>query len=273
MTKDKPSRREPFIARRDEPSGLRSEGAVQKKRPRAVNPRSLVDSPPPAEARKFGFMVLCVMVVLLALCLAALATFAWRQSQSQQHLQQRFDDLTRRLAFSDESVAQSGVALAIKLGEQEETLATHWAEIKKLWGVANDRNKKAIKALQLTDGDVKKTLKKTQKSLASLGNDLGTVRTGLQAAQAGVKKVSSAALVANAQTDDFQRQLKSLASQLKGLDSEAASLQKLIEKNRQIQNRRLLEFEQAVKSMDAFRKQTNQKFSRLQAASPAPAAQ
>ena len=208
--------------------------------------------------------------MLLSACLAALSVFSWRQSQSQQYLLQRFDDLSGRLESSDESVAQSGAALLIKLNKQEETLATHWSEIKKLWGVTNDRNKKAIKALQLSDGETKKGLKKTQQTLASLQADLSSVRTRLKTAQADVKKVSSASLVASAQTDDFHRQLTSLESKLKAVDSEAASLQKLIEKNRQSQSLRLTEFEQAVKSIDAFRRQTNEKFSRLHPGTTAP---
>ncbi|MBQ0719411.1 MAG: hypothetical protein KBT88_13650 [Gammaproteobacteria bacterium] len=264
MTKDKLQRREPFIARRDEPSTPRADLPTQKKKPRPVS------SQPVAAPRKFGFIVLCFLVALLSVCLVALSAFSWRQSQSQQYLQERFDDLAHRLESSDESVAQSGAVLAIKLSKQEETLVTHWAEIKKLWGVANDRNKKAIQALQLVDGDAKKALQKTRKSLASLQADVGSVRAGLKTTRAEVKKVGSASLVASAQTDDFHRQLKSLESKLKGFDSETASLQKLIEKNRLGQSRRLAEFEQAVKSMDAFRKQTNEKFSRLQQSPTAP---
>jgi chromosome segregation ATPase len=264
MTKDKPSRREPFIARRDEPISPRTDLPEQKKKPRPVSSQSA------AAPKKPGFIVLCFIVALLSICLVALSVFSWRQSQSQQYLLQRFDDLSGRLESSDESVAQSGAALAMKLSKQEETLAKHWSEIKKLWGVTNDRNKKAIKALQLADGEAKKGLKKTQQALASLQADLSSLRTGLKTTQAEVKKVSSASLVASAQTDDFHRQLTSLESQLKALDSEAVSLQKLIEKNRQSQSHRLAEFEQAVRSIDAFRKQTNEKFSRLHPGPVAP---
>ena len=266
MSKEKPSRREPFIARRDEPmaAASRADLLLRKKKPLPGNTGTL------AKQRAFGFIVLCVIVALLSTCLVALSAFSWRQSQSQQYLQQRFDDLVYRLESSDESVAQSGAALAIKLSKQEETLATHWSEIKKLWGVTNDRNKKAIKALQLADGNGKQTVKKVQKSQASLQTSLSRLRADLKNIQAEVRKVSSASLVASAQTDDFHGQLQSLERKIKGFNSEAASLQKLIEKNRQSQSRRLAAFEQAVKSMDAFRKQTNEKFSRLQPGSTAP---
>ncbi|MEZ0151979.1 MAG: hypothetical protein AB9Q18_06765 [Candidatus Reddybacter sp.] len=264
MTKDKPSRREPFIARRDEPAPLQTRLLEQKKKPRPVS------SEPTTEPKKPGFIVLCFLVGLLSFSLAALAVFSWRQGQSQATLQQRFDNIAQRLESSDESVAQSGAALAIKLSKQEETLVEHWSEIRKLWGVANDRNKKAIKALQFAGGDAKKGLEKIQQSQVLLQKDLSGVRAGLKSIQAEVKKVSSATLVANAQTDDFHDQLTSLDSKIKIFDSEAGSLQKLIEKNRQSQSRRLAEFEQAVKSMDAFRRQTNEKFSRLHPGTTAP---
>ncbi|MBL4780965.1 MAG: hypothetical protein JKX92_01880 [Porticoccaceae bacterium] len=264
MSKEKSNRREPFIARRDEPVALRVDLPAQKKKPRPIS------SPPVAEPKKLGFIVLCFLVGLLSLSLAALSAFSWRQSQSQQQLQQRFDDLAQRLEFNDESVAQSGAVLAIKLSKQEETLVKHWSEIKKLWGVANDRNKKAIKTLQLADADAKKGLKKTQQAQTSLQTTLNGVRKNLKSMQVEVKKVNSASLVASAQTDGFQEQIQSLESKLKGFDNETASLQKLIEKNRQSQGRRLVEFEQAVQSMDAFRRQTNDKFSRLHPGPVAP---
>ena len=264
MTKDKSSRREPFIARRDESAPLQADLSAQKKKPRPASFQTA------AAPKKFGFIVLCFIVALLSVCLAALSVFSWRQSQSQQYLLQRFEDLGGRLESSDESVAQSGAALLIKLSKQEDTLATHWSEIKKLWGVTNDRNKKAIKALQLTDGETKKGLKKTQQTLASLQTNLSNVQALLKTVQADVKKASSASLVASAQTDDFHRQLTRLESKLKVVDSEAASLQKLIEKNRQSQSLRLTGFEQAVKSIDAFRRQTNEKFSRLHPGTTAP---
>jgi len=257
MTKDRSSRREPFIARRDEPTAPRADLPRQKKKAQTLKAQ------PVAAPKKLGFIVLCFLVALLSLSLAALSVFSWRQSQSQLYLQQRFNDITRHLDSSDESLAQSGAALAIKLSQQEETLAKHWSEIKKLWGVANDRNKKSIKALELVDASANKALKKTQQAQAAL-------QARVKNMQAEMKKVSSASLVASAQTDDFYAQLQSLEKQLKAFDSEAASLQKLIEKNRQAQSRRLTEFEQAVKSMDAFRKQTNEKFSRLQPGSSAP---
>lgn len=264
MTKDKSSRREPFIARRDESAPLQTRLPEQKKKPRPVN------FEPNAESKKLGFIVLCFLVGLLSLSLAALSVFSWQQGQSQATLQQRFDDIALRLESNDESVAQSGAALAVKLSKQEEALVKHWSEIRKLWGVANDRNKKAIKALQLAGGDIKKGLKKIQESQVSLQTGLSSVRSNLKNMQSEVKKVGSASLVASAQTDELHDQLKSFDSKINAFDSEAESLQKLIEKNRQSQSRRLAEFEQAVKSMDAFRRQTNEKFSRLHPGTTAP---
>jgi|TARA_R110002050_G_scaffold28472_1_gene73209 chromosome segregation ATPase len=261
MTKDKPGRREPFIARRDESAPLQAGFTEPKEKPRASSSEAA------SEPKKLGFIVLCFLVGLLSLSLGALSAFSWRQSQSQAILQHEFDDLALRLASSDESVAQSGAALTIKLNQQEETLAQHWSEIKKLWGVANDRNKKAIKALQLADREATNNLKKIQQSHASLEKNVDGVHAALKNVQAEIKKMSSASLVANAQTDDFHNQLKSLEGKIKTFDSEASDLRKLIEKNRQSQSQRLTEFEQAVKSMDAFRRQTNEKFSRLHPAS------
>ncbi len=270
MTKDKSSHREPFVARREESVPLQADLSAQP----ISRPSSSQQSVPP---QKSGFFALYLIVVVLSACLVVLSVFSWRQNQSQQLLLQSFEELGGRLESSDESIAQSGAALAMKISKQEETLATHWGEIKKLWGVANDRNKQAIKALQLSDSETKKGIEKTQQTLVSLQADLNGLQKSLKTLQANmktlrtdVKKVGSASLVASAQTDDFHRQLIGLEAQLKAVDSETTSLQKLIEKNRQSQGQRLAEFEQAIKSMDAFRRQTNEKFSRLHPSTTGP---
>lgn len=267
MVKDSPNRREPFIASRNEPGAStegRSEPQNPPKRPATVGNGAAAPVAGGAPRKsKFGVVVLSLIVCFLGMALAGLGAFSWQQSQSQQLLQQRFDEIALRLESTDESLSQSGAALVMKLNKQQESLDTLWTEVKKLWGVANDRNKKAIAALELANTDISKEIKKIQQAETSL-------QSGVKKVQAELVSISSASLAVSAQNDDFATQLQNLEARLKSLSGESLALQKLIEKNRQAQSQRFEDLEQGVKSMDAFRKQTNEKFNRLQSGAVSP---
>ena len=65
-------------------------------------------------------------------------------SGSSLSLHERFEILDSRLNNTDESVNQSGAAMQINISKQSDQLKKHWSEIRKLWGIANDKNKGKI---------------------------------------------------------------------------------------------------------------------------------
>ncbi len=81
---------------------------------------------------------------LLALVVLASLGIIWKQAGEIDQLRSQFEELDAFIKSTDESLSESGTALSLKLREQSETLDKHWAEIKKLWGVSYDRNRKAI---------------------------------------------------------------------------------------------------------------------------------
>ena len=178
------------------------------------------------------------------------SVFGWQQFSALQDrhklLQQRFEDLESRLTNTDASVSQSGAALQLKLGRHQDELEKHWSEIKKLWGVSNDTNKGKIeknktdiaflaqKRLEVVDmaSEIKETLSAQEKSISAvsgnyleMSDDLATVHQKLRLANDDLREISEV-------LNRLQRQLKS--------------------------------HDEAIESIDGFRRQANQKLYKLE---------
>lgn len=241
---DNGSRREPIVARRD--------GNLTDAPPKGY--QATFASVDPPKTRKGGGAVWVVMFLLI-LGLAGLGWFSWQQSQQQALLQKRFDELAAKIESTDESLSQSGAALSVKLSDQQKELEKHWSEINKLWGVANDRNKKSIKALQKSVAAADNANKQLQKSLDSLksthdktASTLGELRSSILAAGAEVDEIAERVETALAGQQKLDRNVD---QKLRGLES------------------RLRTNEKAMESVDAFRRQTNQTLEALRS-SPVP---
>ena len=178
------------------------------------------------------------MILIAFFGLAGAGGFGWLQYQTlankHNSLQERFDNLESRLSSTDESVTQSGAAMQLNISKQGDELKKHWSEIRKLWGVTNDinkgkieKNKKDISFLVSKRSELETKVIKDGKSLSALSaNYLGV--------SADVDAVNESL---NNQTDGLNR----LKASVLRIDSD---LQNNVE---------------AVKSMEAFRRQINQK--------------
>lgn len=269
MAEDKIKPREPIVARRDGdvraprrdnrkntsesgfPDGSQRDYPDSSRRGSQDNYKesfARVDKP------KTGGSLLIVLVILLAVGLAGLGWFAWQQSQAQAVLQQRFDELAGKIESTDESLNQSGAALSVKLLDHSKQLETQWSEIKKLWGVTNDRNKKAIEALQLAVAESDKAAQKLTKNLGSLA-DADKKLSGK------ISELGSSSLAATARVD-------AVAERVDQLDGAQQRLRQVEERQRSLESR-LKTNETAIESIDAFRRQTNQTLNTLRQAQPA----
>ena len=85
-----------------------------------------------------------LIAILSFLGMLIIACVGWQQYQQFIVLQERFQVLDSRLNNTDESVNQSGVAMQVNISNHSEQLKKHWSEIRKLWGIANDKNKGKI---------------------------------------------------------------------------------------------------------------------------------
>ncbi len=185
---------------------------------------------------------LAVVALLVAFVGVAVACFSmWQLQQSQQTLvsaEARIAELEGRLNLTSSESDQSVTAIHEKL---------KWAdsEIRKLWGVSNDTNKKAIKS--------------TQDALATYSSNLKTVaadaKTAKESSETQKAAVSTLKALTNEQqlvltqlSDDIANSKKQL-NQLKELETKISSLDGLMT--------RVKTNEEAIRAIDSFRRSAN----------------
>jgi chromosome segregation ATPase len=230
MTDDQSPRRKPIVAQRDSDSREASRG----------KPGS--NSAKVNSSQKSRLTVLLIIINLAAV--AGLAWFSWQQSLAQTALLTRFDDLTAKIESTDESLNQSGAALSIRLADQKKELAKHWSEIRKLWGVANDRNKQAIIALQQKVSEGADRHEKLARGLAEITLQQKTITSE-------VREIATSSLASKARIDEIGQRADELYKSSRDMNKAIDTQQRSFEV-------RIKNSERAIESFDAFRRQTNQ---------------
>jgi len=182
------------------------------------------------------------LIALVALAgMVGISWFGWQQYQQFVVLQERFQILDSRLNNTDESVNQSGVALQVNIGNHSEQLKKHWSEIRKLWGIANDKNKG--------------TIAKNGKDIAFLASKRTELEVALKKLRTQISKDRSDL---NAVGENFFGLSADMDGLTESLDDYLVAVQK-VQAGLEQQDKRVQANLEAVKSMDAFRRQMNQK--------------
>ena len=225
----------PIVAERDDKIGRPASG------PRSDKSATAKAGAASASASPSGLWQALILIAFLGLLGGG--GFGWLQYQdlSLRHdsLQKRFDDLESRLSSTDESVTQSGAALQLNISKQGDELKKHWSEIRKLWGVSNDINKGKIE--------------KNQKDISSLANAVNRYQAKHAKDSKSLKTLSANYLAINADMDAINNGLQAQAGELKSLEASIVRIDQDISNNME-----------AVKSMEAFRRQINQKIYQLE---------
>ena len=205
----------------------------------AASPRpNRAPSPPAPRAEAKSSQTLATLAMMVALAGVAGSGFlAWQLQQTQAEsaalrgqLEGRIAELEGKLSMTEGEVLESAEAFKAKLV---------WAdsEIRKLWGVSYDTNRKAIAAnTDAIDALTKKMDSNSSKLLADVKKQLGGVDSKLLAAQATVDE----------QMDRVHRQVEKLA----GLEKQLTQL-------RTDMTGRLKANEEAIKAIDMYRLTVN----------------
>jgi len=259
MTADK-NRNNPIVPERDDMIGRSSNSAASAGKNNSSKSDSTRSSSNGSGANGGGFWKLLIALLFIGLLLAG--GFGWLQfntlSKNHTDLQQRFDALESRLSSTDESMSQSGAALQLKISKQGESLERHWAEIKKLWGVTNDINKGKISKNKKDIAFLATKRTATEKSITDLSARVDKENRSLT-------NLSGNYLAITADIDGINTAARNLSDKIAGLEGALSKIDRQLKINAE-----------AIDSMDAFRRQTNQKIYNLenkpQAAiqSPAP---
>lgn len=193
-----------------------------------------------------AWRLLAIVALLLAFSAAGAAAFLFRDTQElQRTLEQsnlRIADLEGRLSTTDDSVNQSSEAMQVKLKD----LA---GEVDKLWASAWRKNGARIDEL---DAALKKATTNVDASRKQL-TELSAAQTKLQ------QRVTSG--------EDVATQLKTLKEQQKTLQDTIGRLNSTMNtlaSTQKGQESRLKDSEQWVQSNIEFRRQVNQRLTRLE---------
>jgi len=190
-------------------------------------------------------------LVLILMCgLGGLGYFFVEQTERLSQLQERFDELEAKIVSTDESMNESGTALAVKLKDQGETLDKHWSEIKKLWGVSHDRNRKKIEAQEKTLAAQSKTVKSLQASMSARKKEITTLTGKVDKASQSMQTVVNSSLATKLEMND-------LVGQSQQINDQVNSLEKSFESLKQNLNTRVADNEEAINAIDAYRLQVN----------------
>lgn len=194
---------------------------------------------------------LAPLALLLALAGIGAAGFAyWQLEQTRLTLvsaEARIGELEKQLEMTGDESTASMTAVQAKL---------KWAdsEIRKLWGVSFDRNKKAIESNQQEIAALKK----------GAGSVDGKIKAALKESTAEIKLIND--LLDSQQTALTNVESKALA--------QVGQVQELTDKVRQLEKldaelqRRITTNEEAIQAIDAFRRSINQQILELKATTP-----
>jgi chromosome segregation ATPase len=228
----------PIVAERDGPISNSSDG-VKKEPYKAKKPISKV------QGLSSGWKAVALISLL---GLLVVSWVGWQQYQAFTQLHERFEILDSRLNNTDESVNQSGAAMQINIGKHSEQLKKHWSEIRKLWGVANDKNKEKIASNTKDIAFLAAKRKEVENSLNNLKSQLDKDRASAEVVGENFFGLSA----------DMDKLNDSLDVYFKALEKVELSIG---QQNLKIQNNL-----EAMASVDAFRRQVNQKILKLEQA-------
>lgn len=211
--------------------------------------------------------------VLILLVIAAFAVFGWYSWQQQQEIDRLSARLGDASGFMDQSklliarlegkLSETGEVLAETGTSAEKKLAFLDSEMRKLWGVSNDRNKKSIEENQAALASLETQLDKLQKSYSaetkSLKQDLLAVTSEmkevLKLAQSFESKVNG---VAN-QISAFRADQESINSSMKNQLAQQKQLVEGFKNDTKSYLERLAKVDLSLESINASRRQLNER--------------
>ncbi|MEE4300469.1 MAG: hypothetical protein V2J24_13600 [Pseudomonadales bacterium] len=190
--------------------------------------------------------------LVLALLIAGLTACGWFIATQNDALAEarverdeavaRLERIERRLSLTDEALSQTDA-------ETQDQLAYWESEIRKLWDVSNKRNRGWIEANQAALAELKT-------SLATQNRTLGEVRaqaTELRQAIGTQDAILEQLMLLDRRAADLLQQQRTLTDSVNSLGQTTAALERRVSDN-----------EDAVAAIDAFRRDTNGRLTRLQ---------
>ena len=195
------------------------------------------------------------MGILLALMIAGFGIGGWFVFNQQQELlasereraqtEDRLKHLEARLRATDETMTEAGE-------DTNEQLNFWESEIRKVWDIANKRNKKWIQDNQAAVASHKSTLNSVESSLADLRSAVSRNDTKLQQQGEIVERLA-----------DVQEQVRTLVRQHRDLVDSVNTSRQVVATLKASLEPRVEKIEEAISAIDGSRRQTGAQWNRL----------
>lgn len=230
----------------------------------ASAPRKRTSGAAPPNAGHSGQWMLASAVLLVLL--VVLAAFFYRQlSDVQGRLDEALDVSSQKLGNLESQLSATDETLNQSADKVQDTLKLHDSEIRKLWGVSNDRNKKWIQDNQAAVA----ALKKQRAELNAAMDKVRATVSGLETriTQQGQQKARMQTQL-DVLSETVRQQEARLAAQKQLLDKWAALLPDVkalaaVQGDGDLRQR-LSDIDAAIEAIDAHRRQVNVRLDALE---------
>lgn len=227
-------------------------------------------------------LVIFLMLLALSLACGYFYFIALQQKMLNDQLQNRLASVESQLGMTTEANNLSSQTLGEKVKSIDEKNKVNEDEIKKLWSITNDKNKKVLDShtIQITEQD--KSLTTIQNSLSEIRKSLALVeKSSGEANRLGVDAEKSASEAAAAIVDmrsavgALQQRLAQGDPLVREASQQAAMAQEQsdrLQSKLESIDKRVADHDESLKSIDSFRRSVNSDLGRLkqQSMSPAP---
>ncbi|WP_020208400.1 hypothetical protein [Gilvimarinus chinensis] len=239
----------------------RDDDSLDKVAPQAERPQASSKSgasrrrtpPPPPPASNGGASFLAIFALVLAIgSLGYGGYLTWKFTEAQKELvaaQNRVTNLEARLDLNSNESSETVDEIRDKLD---------WAdsEIRKLWGVSHDTNRKKITANGDAIAALKKQLAATEKDAATARASANNIKAELEKRMAAMDKQLAAS---SAELQKSQRVLQDLAANGERLQSLSMDVQRVSQQLPGLKDlaARVKANEEAIAAIDAYRRSIN----------------
>jgi chromosome segregation ATPase len=281
------------------PSLTLDQDEVSNRRPSATAPKGHSTPTParPAHApsvvhKKQSLVGIYFLLILLLLVSAGAGYWLWQQNMQLRNdlygAKSEIQNLDHQLLAADVSANEQGETL-------EETLKNHESEIRKLWGVSYDTNRKSIESNDAAIEELQKKLSSMRDTISTQSKRIAVQAEAFNEVEAGFNKlvptvasidetVKTVAAKQDAQAKQLQASEKSIAAQAGQNEAQALSLDQILQDLTALQKKvstiekrtadtsstdvaniqdTLAKHQDAINSSDAFRTQVNGEIIRL----------
>jgi chromosome segregation ATPase len=187
--------------------------------------------------------------IAIVFLLASAAGLYWLlQEQNQQYLQQQqvLSELSTSVHALQQKLDMTGENASSSLTALQSTIKTQDSEIRKLWDVANKRNKSWISELQSANAAHKKRISQLQTTIKQFKTKLAEINQSQRVVDERIKRIQSSMTLISKAAKDTEAQFIAVKAEIESLQLDVGSIPSAVQK-------KMDDIDQAIAAIDATR--------------------